>query len=52
MALLTLLQIGVFGVGFYLSRSERKLQWGIGVALEIISVLLIVLDLIRWGMTG
>jgi hypothetical protein len=45
------LQIVVFGFGTYLSRSERRLQRGIGIALQILSVLVIVLALIRWGMS-
>jgi hypothetical protein len=44
-------QIVVFGLGTYLSRSERSLQRGIGVALQILSVLVIVFALIRWGMS-
>ena len=51
MALAVIVQIAVFGLGFYLSRSEKKLQRGIGIALQILSVLVIVLNLIRWGMT-
>lgn len=52
MALAVLVQIAVFGLGFYLRRSEGKLQRGIGIALQILSVLLTVIVLIRWGMTG
>ena len=44
-------QIVVLGFGTYLSRSERSLQRGIGVALQILSVLVIVIALIRWGMS-
>ena len=44
-------QIVVFGYGTYLSRSERKLHRGIGAALQILSVLVIVIALIRWGMS-
>jgi hypothetical protein len=51
MALAVIVQIAVFGLGFYLSRSDSKLQQGIGFALQILSVLVIVLSLIRWGMT-
>lgn len=41
----------VFGYGTYLGRSERKLHRGIGAALQILSVLVIVIALIRWGMS-
>ena len=51
MLLAVVVQIAVFASGFYLSRSDRKLQRGIGIALQILSVLVIVIDLIRWGMT-
>jgi hypothetical protein len=51
LALAIVVQIAVFGLGLYLSRSDRKLQRGIGIALQILSVLVIVIDLIRWGMT-
>jgi hypothetical protein len=46
-----IVQIAVFGVGFYLGRSEKKLQRGIGIALQILSVLVIVINLVRWGMS-
>jgi hypothetical protein len=51
MVLAIVVQIVVFGFGLYLSRAERKLQRGIGIALQILSVLVIVISLIRWGMT-
>jgi hypothetical protein len=51
LALAIVVQIVVFGFGLYLSRSDRKLQRGIGIALQILSVLLIVISLIRWGMS-
>lgn len=51
MLLATIVQIAVFGVGFYLGRSDKKLQRGIGIALQILSVLVIVLNLVRWGMS-
>jgi hypothetical protein len=51
MMLAVIVQIAVFGVGYYLTRSDRRLQRGIGIALQILSVLVIVIVLIRWGMT-
>ena len=51
MLLAVLAQIAVFGLGFYLGRSDGKLQRGIGIALQILSVLVTVTVLIRWGMT-
>jgi hypothetical protein len=52
MALAIVVQIAVFGLGFYLRKSEVKLQRGMGIALQILSVLVTVIVLIRWGMTG
>jgi hypothetical protein len=51
MVIAIIVQIAVFVMGFYLGRSERKLQRGIGIALQILSVLVIVIDLVRWGMS-
>jgi hypothetical protein len=51
MLLAVVVQIAVLGLGFYLGRSDKKLQRGIGIALQILSVLAIVIVLIRWGMT-
>jgi hypothetical protein len=51
MVLAIIVQIAVFAMGFYLSRSEKKLQRGIGIALQILSVLVIVINLVRWGMS-
>jgi len=51
MALAVIVQIAIFGFGLYLSRSDKKLQRGIGIALQILSVLGIVMALIRWGMS-
>jgi hypothetical protein len=51
MLLAVIVQIAVFGVGLYLGRSEKNLQRGIGIALQILSVLLIVFNLVRWGMS-
>jgi hypothetical protein len=51
MALAIVVQIAVFSMGLYLSRSDKKLQRGIGIALQILSVLAIVMVLIRWGMS-
>jgi hypothetical protein len=51
LAIAIVVQIAVFALGLYLARSDRKFQRGIGIALQILSVLVIVIDLIRWGMT-
>ena len=51
MVLAIIVQIAVFAMGFYLGRSEKKLQRGIGIALQILSVLVIVINLVRWGMS-
>jgi hypothetical protein len=43
-------QIVVFCFGLHLGRSERKLQRGLGVALQILSVVVIVIDMLRRAM--
>jgi hypothetical protein len=49
MALALVGQLAIFGFGFYLRRSDRELQRGIGIVLQILSVLVTVIVLIRWG---
>jgi hypothetical protein len=51
MLIAVVVQTAILALGFFVGRSDKKLQRAIGIALQILSVLVIVFVLIRWGMS-